>query len=112
MCRSGTQQQQHINQLVAQQQADRQQQAAEILLLKRKDDRLRNDVGTRNSHQDQAAYPQRANTQLAALDQDVKQLQRQQPKPTQQDVVERATAMPGQEAPAHGRLDQVPHQRC
>ena len=57
VCTSGTRLQQQINQLVHQQQADKQQQAAEILLLKREVDRLRDDVGKRSSHQDQAALP-------------------------------------------------------
>ena len=41
---------------------------------------------------------QRANTQLAALGQGGKQLQRQQPKPAQQNVAESHTAMAEQEA--------------
>ena len=100
--------QQQINQLVAQQKADKQQQdllsqlshqqADEIQLLKREVERLRDDVGKRSSHVEQAASLQRANTQLAALDRDVKQLQKQQPKLAKQTVAETPTATPGQQA--------------
>ena len=100
--------QQRTNQLVAQRQADKQQQdllsqlsqqqATEIQLLKREVERLRDDVGKRSSHVEQAASLQRANTQLAALDHDVKQLQKQQPKPAKQTVAENPTATPGQQA--------------
>ena len=100
--------QQQTNQLVAQRQADKQQQdllsqlsqqqATEIQLLKREVERLRDDVGKRSSHVEQAASLQRANTQLAALDHNVKQLQKQQPKPAKQTVAENPTATPGQQA--------------
>ena len=76
------------------------QQAADIQQLKHEVARLRDDVGKRSSHQDQAASLERAHTQLAALGQDVEQLQGQQPqpKPMQQTVAGTHTATPGQQA--------------
>ena len=109
LLQQSNQQQQQINQLIAQRQADKQQQGAEIQLLKQQQTaeiqmlkhevaRLRDDVGKRSSHQDQAASLERANTQLAALGRDVEQLQRQQPKQAQRTGVETHTAIPGQQA--------------
>ena len=113
LLQQSTQQQQQniqqINQLVAQREADKRQQAAEVQLLKQQQAaeiqllrhevaKIRDDVGKRSSHQDQAASLERANTQLATLGRHVEQLQRQQPKSTQRTVVEAHTATPGQQA--------------